>query len=69
MPARPPHDTNAVTPPLLLKGRDAAAALGVSRRQVWRLASTGVLRVVRLGRAARFARTDVERLAREGVAS
>jgi excisionase family DNA binding protein len=54
--------------PKLLSIADAARVLAISRGQVYRLVSSGALRVVKLGpNASRIPLEDVERLAREGV--
>jgi len=46
----------------LLTVREVAAALRVSMRQVWKLASADRLpKPVRLGRSVRWRRTDIER--------
>jgi len=53
--------------PLLVDARRAAELLGVSPRFVQGLASRGVLERVKLGAAARFRLSDLERIAREGI--
>jgi excisionase family DNA binding protein len=48
--------------------RDAAKALAISKGQVYRLAASGALRVVKLGpNTSRVPAEDIERLIREGV--
>jgi predicted DNA-binding transcriptional regulator AlpA len=52
---------------LLLSQREAAELLGVERTTVWRMCSLGILRPVELSPGTfRYAREQVERLAREG---
>lgn len=51
---------------LLLTIPDAADALSVSRRTVWRMLSAGELRAVRLGRAVRVRTADIRRIAENG---
>ena len=52
----------------LLRADEAAALLGVSRRMVHRLVSTGDLPKIKLGKAARFRLSDIESLMRKGAA-
>ena len=52
---RPP-----VVQPLLLATRDAARALGISERKLADLKSSGEIAHVRIGRAVRFAVTDLQ---------
>jgi len=48
--------------------KDAARTLAISRGQLYRLAASGALRVVKLGpNTSRVLVEDLERLAREGV--
>ena len=49
--------------PLLLSVTRAAALLGVSRSTLYQLVSSGRVSVVRLGRAVRVPRRELERLA------
>jgi excisionase family DNA binding protein len=51
---------------LLLDLHDTAAALGVSERTVQRMTVAGHLEAVRIGRAVRYRRADVEALAGVG---
>lgn len=51
----------------LLRADEAAHRLGISPRQVWRLAAAGHLEVVRINRSARFRLRDVVRLIDEGA--
>ena len=51
----------------LLRADEAAALLGVSRRMIHRLVSTGDLEKIKLGKAARFRLSDIESLMREGA--
>jgi excisionase family DNA binding protein len=51
----------------LMKMPEVAALLGLSRSMVWKLTQDGRLPEVRIGRALRFRREDVERIAREGT--
>ena len=46
----------------------AAARWSVSRRSVWRWISAGEIKIVKLGRAVRIPASEVERVARQGVA-
>jgi excisionase family DNA binding protein len=45
---------------LLLTVREAASALAISERTLWTLTKTGAIRSVRLGRAVRYALTDLQ---------
>jgi excisionase family DNA binding protein len=49
-----------VTRRLLLKAREAAAALAISERTLWTLTDTGAIRSVRIGRSVRYALTDLQ---------
>lgn len=53
----------------LLRVDEAAAILGISERQVRRLAATGDLDRVKLGRATRVRLSDVRRLIERGAES
>lgn len=44
----------------LLTAREAAAVLRVSERTVWALAKQGKLAAVRIGRAVRYRREDIQ---------
>lgn len=46
-------------PPLAYRVPDAAAALGLSERQVWRLIATGELRHFKVGRITLLRATDI----------
>lgn len=61
--ATTPHDT-----PLLYAPADAARLLGISRASVYELMATGHLLSITIGRARRIHRSELERLARDGVA-
>jgi excisionase family DNA binding protein len=52
----------------LLSVAEAAARWSVSSRSVWRWISAGEIKVVKLGRAVRIPVSEVERIARQGVA-
>jgi len=54
---------------MLLSVPEAARRLSVSERLVWRAISEGALDSVKLGRATRVRAADVERVAREGLAT
>lgn len=58
--------TNAVVPARLLRVPEAAAALAVSNRSVWRLIALGKLDVVRLGRSVRITADSVDSLIAAG---
>ena len=47
--------------PLLLTVRDTAAALAVCEKTLWALTRSGRLLAVRIGRAVRYDRRDIER--------
>jgi excisionase family DNA binding protein len=53
--------------PLLVTTTEAARLLRVSRVMVYNLMATGHLASVKIGRARRVPRAEVERLAREGT--
>jgi len=44
---------------LLLTAREAAGALAISERMLWTLTDSGAIRSVRIGRAVRYALTDL----------
>lgn len=47
--------------PILLRDREVAELLAISRRSVWRLTSSGDLpRPIKLGKAVRWRRSDIE---------
>lgn len=52
----------------LLSVAEAAARWSVSSRSVWRWISAGEIKTVKLGRAVRIPVSEVERIARQGVA-
>lgn len=55
------HIPDAGTRPLALTASEVAQLLGVSRAHVWRLHKAGKLpEPVRLGRAVRWSRTEIE---------
>jgi len=54
---------------VLLSVPEAARRLSVSERLIWRAISEGALDAVRLGRATRVRVAEVERVAREGLAT
>lgn len=62
MTSRPQASLVAAPNALLVNADEAAATLAVSRRTVERLARSGELRVVRIGRTVRFRRADLESL-------
>ncbi len=51
---------------LLLTVPQVATLLGIGRNKAWELATSGQLRVIRIGRSVRVHRTDVEQFA-EGL--
>jgi len=57
----PSHDTMLTIP-------EACAALRVSRGFIYTLQKRGALELVKLGRAARIRRSDVDRLIQAGAA-
>lgn len=56
-------------PQRLLRPREAALALGISKAYIYRLLSDGTIRKVALGRAVRIPIEEIDRLATEGVPS
>lgn len=58
--------SQAVVPARLFRVPEAAAALALSPRSVWRLIALGKLRTVRLGRAVRVVADSVDALISEG---
>ena len=59
--AAPDPADSAESSPLLLTVAQVAEALGsISTRSIWRLAATGELPPIRVGRATRWRRADVE---------
>lgn len=53
--------------PLLLRPRDVARLLGLSRAMVYKLAYSGELRSIRVGSAVRIPAAEVLRVADEGT--
>lgn len=53
----------------LLTVSETARRLSVSERLIWRAISEGALEAVKLGRATRVRAADVDRIAREGLAT
>ena len=45
--------------PLLLRAREAAAAIALSPRKLWELTNRGEIPCVRIGRAVRYDRRDL----------
>jgi excisionase family DNA binding protein len=45
--------------PLLLTAREAAKALRISERKLWQMTKDGKVRCIRLGRAVRYAWSDL----------
>ncbi|MHB8140543.1 MAG: helix-turn-helix domain-containing protein [Vulcanimicrobiaceae bacterium] len=64
---KPTAPTDATTQPLLLRYREAAIALGISRSFLKSLALRGAIPSVRIGTARRFAAAEIERIAQEGL--
>jgi len=56
-----PHAIAKPIVPLLLSYQDAADLLTVSDRYVWQLVADGLLPCVRMGRAVRIHRADLDR--------
>jgi excisionase family DNA binding protein len=57
---RPREETGRpAVPRLLLTPREAAEALAVSARTLWSLTARGEVRCVRVGRAVRYATSDL----------
>lgn len=52
----------------LMKPSETAGMLAVSVRTLWRLASKGELRTVRIGKSVRFCLSDVLAIMHRGVA-
>ncbi len=59
------HDLESL--PLLMTAAEVARVLGVSERTVWRYRYTGILPVVKVGRAVRFSRDYIAKLLAEGA--
>lgn len=51
--------TPSPTPTLLLRPSDAARALAISPRKLWELTNRGDVPAVRIGRAVRYAPSDL----------
>ena len=54
-------------PQRLLRPREAALALGISKAYVYRLLSEGTIRKVALGRAVRIPVEEIDRLVAQGL--
>ena len=57
-------------PPRLIKLKDAAAYLAISERKLWDLSKSNIIPVVRLGRAVRYDKADLDNFimrAKEGT--
>ena len=58
---------------LLVTVREAAEALAISERTLWTLTNAGAIKAVRIGRAVRYARSDlqgyIDRMRREPLQS
>jgi excisionase family DNA binding protein len=52
--------TRTAGAPKLLRVPDAAEALAISTRTVWRLIATGELTAIKIGRAVRITRASVD---------
>lgn len=62
------NDDSATTARVrLVRPRDAAEALGVSRGLIYRLAAQGKIRTVRIGAAIRVPELEIERVSQEGT--
>ncbi|MCL4743193.1 MAG: helix-turn-helix domain-containing protein [Phycisphaerales bacterium] len=53
---------------VLLRVGEAARLLALSERATWRLIAERELRVIKLGRATRVPRSELDRIARDGLA-
>ncbi len=62
-----PHSTPSAAPAekLLCTSREAAFTLSISERKLWELTNRGIIRCVRIGRAVRYARTELARFAEQ----
>lgn len=60
-PTAPVFPVNDAAPPsaLLVNARDAAAMLALSPRKLWELTNCGAIPCVRIGRAVRYAVSDL----------
>jgi excisionase family DNA binding protein len=56
----PRPDEGTTQARLLLKGPEAALALAVSPRTLWSLTKSGSIPCVRIGRAVRYSKADLE---------
>lgn len=55
-----------MAPPRLLKARNVAPILGVSKRRVYGLVSLGILPAIHLGKSIRFDASQLERFFANG---
>jgi excisionase family DNA binding protein len=55
--------------PLLYPPAEAAKLLGISRARVYTLLESGALQSIHIGRSRRIHRSEIERIAAEGVAA
>ena len=49
-----PTESNRVKPPLALRSRDAAKALGISPRKLWQMTKDGQIPFVKVGRVVLY---------------
>jgi excisionase family DNA binding protein len=68
VPAESPRPERAPFPPKARRVLDACSALGISRATLYKLASQGKIRLVKIGGRTVVPETEIERLAREGSA-
>lgn len=54
-------NTKTLEPPVLITEREAARLLGCCERSVWQLRKDGKIRCVKIGKAVRYARTEIDR--------
>ena len=63
-----PRKPKPLPDPELLRIKEAAAALGVAYQTIYRWVYEGRLKTVRLGRAVRIPKSEIKRLASDGLA-
>ncbi|MFH1300685.1 MAG: helix-turn-helix domain-containing protein [Planctomycetota bacterium] len=54
-------NTNTHEPPVLITEKETARLLGCCERSVWQLRKDGKIRCVKIGKAVRYARTEIDR--------
>lgn len=57
--------TSSNEPPVLITEKETARLLGCCERSVWQLRKDGKLRCVKIGKAVRYARSEIDRFVQD----